>query len=57
MAKEGRQTKSVNRLGCARQKDIQIADRKNRALGPENYANTLATFGQNKKAAIASGLL
>ncbi|WP_429056986.1 hypothetical protein [Aeromonas jandaei] len=57
MTKEGRQTKSVNRLDYATQKDIQIADRKNGAAEPKSFVDTLATFGQNKKAAIASGLL
>ena len=56
MTKGGRQIKPVNRLDDATQKDAQIAVRKNRSAEPKSSVDTLATFGQNKKAAIASGL-
>ncbi|QWL57612.1 hypothetical protein HQ400_04025 [Aeromonas jandaei] len=56
MAKGGRKIKSINRLDDVTQKDIQIADRKNGAAEPKSCVDTLVTFGQNKKAAIASGL-
>ncbi|WP_421214560.1 hypothetical protein [Aeromonas jandaei] len=53
MTKESYQIKPVNRLDDVTQKDAQIAVRKNRAAEPKNCVDTLATFGQNKKAAIA----
>ncbi|HHQ4602950.1 TPA: hypothetical protein ACSP82_003873 [Aeromonas veronii] len=56
MTKESCQIKPVNRLDEVTQKDAQIAVRKNRAAEPKSAVDTLATFGQNKKAAIASGL-
>ena len=56
MTKESYQIKPVNRLDDVTQKDAQIAVGKNRAAEPKGCVDTLATFGQNKKAAIASGL-
>ncbi|MGY3860021.1 MULTISPECIES: hypothetical protein [Aeromonas] len=49
MTKEDSQIKSVNRLDRARQKDMQIADRKNRTPKAENSAEMLAAFSRTQK--------
>lgn len=49
MTKEDSQIKSVNKLDSAKQKDMQIAERKNRAPKAENSADTLAAFSQKQE--------